>query len=373
MRMLYLTLADIDDRTYGGALRSHHIRAAMQQVGEVDTLVIRGDSQFRLDTQWQAQRVKTATYNRFGASLGAWRQRLALRRWVAGVVREGGYDAIVARYLGLAVHVPFGAWRRLVVDADDIFKTLPAGAHTSRRARAALWARNQFARLALGRAGHVWVVNPADAPRLRTRRSSWLPNVVPMPDADRPRPAPVAGRLLMVGYFEHLPNAQGLRWFAEQVLPALKAEFPAVELHAIGRGTASLEAALAGQGIRFHGFVETLTEAYDRAALVIAPIQGGGGTQIKVIDALAHGRPLVASRFAHAGFATALRVDDHLRVADDAASWTEQCKAVLRDPGSAEAMAARGREAVADHSPLRMLKIVRDALEGVAARAKSAR
>lgn len=372
MRMLYLTLADIDDRSYGGALRSHHIRAAMQQVGEVDTLVIHGAAHARLDTAWQAQRVKTATCDRVGASLGALRQRLAIRRWVAEVVREGQYDAIVARYLGLAVLVPLGAWSRLVVDADDIFKSIPGGARAPLRMRAERWARDLVARAALHRAGHVWYVNPADAPRLHTRRVSWLPNVVTMPEPSGVRPSPVPGRLLMVGYFDHPPNAQGLSWFADKVLPALAAEFPGIELHAIGKRPASLEADLAGSGIRFHGFVDSLADAYDRAALVIAPIQAGGGTQIKVIDALAHGRPLVTSRFAHAGFAAELRDGLHLRVADGAEAWIAQCGAVLRDPEGAEAMAARGRDAVNGFAPLRMLAIVREALCGVAARAPDA-
>jgi glycosyltransferase involved in cell wall biosynthesis len=372
MRLLYLTLADVDDRSYGGALRSHHIREAMRQVGEVDTLVIHGDACARLDAAWNAQRVKRATYDRLDASVGAWRQRLLIRRWVAAVVRDGSYDVIVARYLGLAVFVPFAAWPRLVVDADDIFKSIATHVRVPLRWRAARWARNQVARTVLARAGHVWFVNPADAPRLRTRRLSWLPNVVQMPDSTRARPIPVQGRILMVGYFHHPPNAQALLWFAEHVLPAVAKAFPGVELQVIGKCPAILEARLGCRGIRFSGFVDALTDAYDRAALVIAPIQSGGGTQIKVIDALAHGRPLVVSRFAHAGFADDLRDGLHLRVADGAADWIAQCAAVLRNPGAAEAMGARGQDAVGRYGAHRMIETVRETLLGVAARTPAA-
>jgi glycosyltransferase involved in cell wall biosynthesis len=365
MRLLYLTLADIDDHSYGGAIRSHPIREAMLQVGEVATLVSHGAFLPMVDSEWQPGRIKRALYAP-GARLGQLRQRLAIRRWVAATVEEGRYDAIVARYVGLALFVPFGAWSRLVIDADDIVKSTPRDVPTPLRVRARLWLRNLAARVVLTRAAHVWYVNPAEGSRLKARAASWVPNVVQMPDDHRVRPAPVPGRILMVGYFNHPPNAQGLQWFAAEVLPALRTAFPQAELHVAGKYPAALAEALGDGAIRLLGFVDSLAEVYDRAALVIAPIHFGGGTQIKVIDALAHGRPLVATRFAHSGFAGELSGGEHLLLADDATEWIAQCTSLLSDPAAAEAMAARGREAVAGGGAQRVTETVRTTLLGMA-------
>ena len=346
MKMLYLTFNSIDDRSYGAALRSAHIRDSMMQIGQVHTLVIHAGVRMQIDADWDEFGVKRATYSLLGLSAGARRQRAEIREWVGDVLRKGRYDAIVARYLGLARFVPRWAWRRLVLDADDIVKTIAPGADVSLRARLGLRLRNLIASLAARRAAHVWCVNPLDAHRLGTTRVSLLRNVVRIPPANRPRPDAVPGRLLMVGLFEHPPNAQALRWFTQTVLPALRAEIPGVELHAVGKCPPALEAELAGRGVRLRGFVADLAHEYDLASLVIAPIQSGGGTQIKVIDALAHHRPLVISGFAHAGFADDLKHPEHLLRCDTAQDWISHCRWALKERAAAEAMAGRGYAAV---------------------------
>jgi glycosyltransferase involved in cell wall biosynthesis len=362
MRILFLTLAGIDDRSFGGAMRGNDIRDALGQIGEVDTLVIHGAAQFRLDRDWDDRRVRHATFDRFGLSFAALAQRWRVRAWVAAMLRSNHYDVIVARYLGLALFVPFGAWTRLVLDADDILKTAPSGVPVSSLRRLKLALRNAVARHLMRRAQHVWFVNPLDGARLSTRRASWLPNAIRVPAPDRPRAAAQPGRLLMVGYFEHPPNLQGLRWFIDQVLPALAAAIPGVELQIVGRHPADFGADFSGP-VRIQGFVDDLAIEYDRATLVIAPIMSGGGTQIKVIEALAHGRPLVASAFAHAGFAAELHHAAHLRVAMDSADWIVQCTAALRSGEEAEAMGRRGYGAVRERYGVdRMVMTVRETL-----------
>ena len=115
----------------------------------------------------------------------------------------------------------------------------------------------------------------------------------------------------MVGFYEHPPNASGLRWFAAHVLPTLASRFESVELHAVGKYPASLKSELPSTVV-LRGFVPDIAAEYDQAALVIAPIEYGGGTQIKVIEALAFGRPLVASAFSHIGFSEHLRNEERL-------------------------------------------------------------
>ena len=242
MRILYLTPTDIDDRSFGGAMRSSDLYKALSRVGEVHTVVLSGSNQFRLDSQWSENWVRHAACSSFGMSIGAWWQRRRIRAWISALLHGRNYDVIVARYLGQAWFVPARAWPRLVLDPDDIFKSPPADASCVGLSRIKLWCRNFIAVRALRRARHVWYVNPQDGPRVGSSRMSWLGNAVDIPDPDRRRAQPVAGRILMVGFFSHAPNSEGLRWFTDAVLPSLRKRHPGIELHAIGRHPPGFEA-----------------------------------------------------------------------------------------------------------------------------------
>lgn len=344
-QILFLTLAEVDDRSFGGAIRSNDMRSSLQQAGDVDTLVIHGASRFAIDERWDERRVKRATFSRDGLSPAALDQRRQIRSWVARTLSAKHYDVIVARYLGLALFVRLRHWRKLVLDADDIFKTPPAAVSTSRAARLKFGLRNAAAIALLHLARHVWVVNPRDSARLPTRRTSQLPNAVSLSVLNPVCDAPVSGRILMVGYFEHPPNAEGLEWFANRILSRLVERFPGVELHAIGKISPHLARRFSAPVV-IHGFVDDLAVEYARATIVIAPIRSGGGTQIKVLEALAHERLLISSTFAHTGFAEHLVNGEHLVTADSEEEWLTACQWALRNPGSCRHLAAAGRIAV---------------------------
>lgn len=367
-QILFLTLAEVDDRSFGGAIRSNDMRDALQQAGHVDTLVIHGASRFALDAAWDERRVKHATFGRGGLSLIALGQRRQIQAWVERTLAAKHYDVIVARYLGLALFVQLKHCGRLVLDADDIFKTPPASAAGSHLVRLKFALRNGVAAVLLRLARHVWVVNPRDGGRLPSRRTSKLPNAISLPALNPTRAPAVGGRVLMVGYFEHPPNAEGLQWFVERVLPSLAVRFPCIELHAIGKHPPQFAERFSGP-VSIRGFVDDLAKEYERAALVIAPIRSGGGTQIKVLEALAHGRPLVSSRFAHAGFAEHLVDEDHLLVADAEAHWIDACVRILGHPTESESLAARGLAAVRSHYGVeQMTRAIRQTIDDVVSR-----
>jgi hypothetical protein len=371
LRLLYMTQADPDDLSYGGAQRSAYLLDALRRVAEVDTLTIHGGPATSLQAQWDGSRVRRLVYDVVGTASDRAHARWQVRDAVARSLQTGDYDFVVARYFGLTGYLPLRSWRDVVLDADDIVKSPLAQAVPSAGRRAKLWARNAAARWSLPRFAHRWFVNPAEMKRFvhaADVRSSLLPNVVPLPAPQRPRPAPVPGRILMIGYFEHPPNEEGLRWFAAQVLPALRARFgDGVHLRAVGKHADALATTLP-TGVELAGYVPTLAQEYDAASLVVAPVLSGGGTQIKVLEALAHERPLVASAFAHSGFADELADREHLAVADDAAAWIERCAQALADPAPLQAAARRGAEVVAQQfGPERMMREVAATFDSLAA------
>ncbi|WP_445193249.1 glycosyltransferase [Sphingomonas sp. Tas61C01] len=344
MKILYMTLARIGDRSFGGAMRANYIYDALRDVADVDTLVIHGGPDFALGKEKDERGIRTALISHWGWSVEALRQRRLVSGWVASAIQEGGYDLIVAQYVGIAGLVPSSAHDRLIFDADDFVKSAVAGSGVRLAHRIKMGVRNLVARRLARRALHVWYSNPTPEHLPPSERRSWLPNVIALPDPDRPRAAAIPGRLLMVGFFSHQPNIDGLAWFCANVWPAVRARVPHAELHAVGRHEPEHVALL--PEVNFRGYVDDLPTTYDEAALVIAPVISGGGTQIKVIDALAHGRPTLVSAFAHAGFADDLHDREHLSVASSPAEWIEQCVDALQHPDRTSALAERGEAKV---------------------------
>jgi glycosyltransferase involved in cell wall biosynthesis len=118
------------------------------------------------------------------------------------------------------------------------------------------------------------------------------------PCASEPEP----NRILFIGAFQHLPNLMAVRFFLEGVWPAL-AEF-SPKLHVIAgrrpqfhldryRDRAAIDLTL--PGIEIEEFVSDVRPAYQRAAIVIAPLLASAGTNIKIMEAMAMGKAIVST------------------------------------------------------------------------------
>ena len=131
-------------------------------------------------------------------------------------------------------------------------------------------------------------------------RAVTLPNGV---DLERFRPSagpPESGRLLFIGSFAHLPNLMAVEFFVNQVWPLLGS----VTLHIIAgarheyflqRYRHRVQVNLDRPGILVEGFVADVRPAYQRAALVVAPLVASAGTNIKILEAMAMAKAIVST------------------------------------------------------------------------------
>ena len=121
-----------------------------------------------------------------------------------------------------------------------------------------------------------------------------LPNGV---DLDRFRPsaiAPEPRRILFIGSFAHRPNVMAVEFFLREVWPLLHG----ATLHIIAGARHEqykVDADLTQPGIELDGFVADVRPAYQRAAIVVAPLVASAGTNIKVLEAMAMGKALVST------------------------------------------------------------------------------
>ena len=179
----------------------------------------------------------------------------------------------------------------LVLDVDDVESL-------AQRSLGHLEEASRFERLErvyLPLLDRVIACSTDDADRLADLHE--LRETVVVPNAIRP-PASGGGRLLahhdlvFVGNLSYRPNADGARWLCREVLPRL--EGPTVALVGSRPGQDVLELA-ADCRVTVAGDVPDVAPWYRSASVAVVPVRTGGGTRIKVLEALAHRRPVVAT------------------------------------------------------------------------------
>ena len=173
-----------------------------------------------------------------------------------------------------------------------------------------------------------------------------VPNAVDLdsfaPGPDLPLPEPE--KLLFFGALNYYPNEEGLVFFLQEIWPLLRAQRPRVELQIVGQHPPESILRRQGPGIEITGRVDDVRPYLSRAAAVLAPLRIGGGTRLKILEAMAMGRPVISTRLGAEGLEVAH--DQHLLLADDPVGFAAQVGRVLDDPALAEALGSAARRLI---------------------------
>lgn len=249
---------------------------------------------------------------------------------------------------------------RFQLDVDDI-ESLTHGRFAAlmrakgERAEAAVYARKARAyaraeRLLLPRFDRLFACSETDRRRLQGAHADvrTLPNVVA--PASVPGPAGTGRtegfRLLFVGSFGYYPNQDAAVWFCREVLPRLRAERACVFV----AGGRSMPAELtrvieATAGARSIGEFATAAGAFAQGDALVVPLRAGGGTRIKILEAFAHGRPVVSTAIGIEGI-EAVPERDYL-AADTPEEFVRQCARLIGDPALCATLADNARRLLA--------------------------
>lgn len=154
---------------------------------------------------------------------------------------------------------------------------------------------------------------------------------------------PAENRLVFTGSMSHLPNADAMLRFCRDILPAIRAQIPAVTLDIVGHSPTPAVKALAASypGVRVVGQVPDTRPYIWDASLYIAPIRAGGGTRLKILEALACGKAVVATPFACNGLG--LEDGRHLILRETAEDFAAAVIDLLQNPAKADQLGATGR------------------------------
>lgn len=314
--------------THGGSIRSRVLLAALAADHDVHLVVPVAGAKDRAAAAAAGPVVRATVHEvpvpaepraRPDRKLLAWargRSELLARRWgpaaagaVAVLAQRLRPDLVVAdSSFALPVTPPPPV--PLVLHLHNVESAVLArgdGAARSLAARATRWCETRTIaaaeRRALGRARRAITVSELDAAAARALAPGAdvvaVPNSVDLDALPLLPPAARAQgpiRLLFVGTVDYPPNHDAIVELCERHLPVLRRVFPGLVVRLVGRDDAGRLAALRGRdGVEAIGPVDDLLPHYACSHAVYLPIRAGGGTRIKILEAWALGRPVLAT------------------------------------------------------------------------------
>ncbi len=192
-------------------------------------------------------------------------------------------------------------------------------------------------------------VSEADALKLRKMAPGTDVQVVPNGvDVGHFTPGEVeraADTLLFFGTLNYGPNADGLLWFCDEIWPKIKRALPQVKLDVVGLDPPPAVLELNKlPGLQVTGFVPDIRSKLWSATATVVPLRLGGGTRLKILEALAAGCPVVSTTVGAEGLSV---VDGkHLLLADTPEAFARRVMDLLDSPDLREKLAERGRSMV---------------------------
>ena len=166
---------------------------------------------------------------------------------------------------------------------------------------------------------------------------------------DLDEPARLARVALFVGYFDHRPNVEGLRWYLERVHPLVARRVPGYRLRVVGHGDLSEVRARWAHDSRVEllGAVDSLGEQLSSARIGLGPMLSGAGIRGKINQYSAAGRPTVSTRIAAAGLP--YRDGESIALAETPEEFARAVERLLTDDELWRGMGARCRAVAREH------------------------
>jgi sugar transferase (PEP-CTERM/EpsH1 system associated) len=227
------------------------------------------------------------------------------------------------------------------------------------------WRRlRAYERRACLTADRVAAVSEADAKALRGLvpglELTIVPNGVDM-DYYTALVAPLAGGespgaqdLVFTAKMDFRPNVDAVLWFVRDVLPLIRRESPETRFWAVGKSPHPRLAPLAGDpGVVLTGWVEDVRPYIAGAGVYVIPLRIGGGTRLKVLEAMAMGKAIVSTTLGCEGFD--LVPDQELVIADEPAKFAAAVLALLRNAEGRERLGRAARRFAGSRYDWRMI------------------
>ena len=286
--------------------------------------------------------------------------RREVRQKLSGLLKQEQYDVIICDFLMPAGALPWNCstpkvifthnveamiWRRHYdVAANPIWKAISWWEWRKMEA-----AERRYLRLA----DRVLTVSETDrdsfASFLEAAKLAVIPTGVDI-HYFQPMPAEeVPDSLVFTGSMDWLPNEDGIFYFVETVLPLIRQQCPQVSLEVVGRNPSRRLQVLAETEKSLHltGWVEDIRRFLARSAVCIVPLRIGGGTRLKIFEAMAMGKPVVSTTIGAEGLP--VQSGKNILIADTPEDFAASVLSLLRDSNQRRQLATAARALVEEN------------------------
>jgi polysaccharide biosynthesis protein PslH len=283
--------------------------------------------------------------------------RPEVRRRLRDLLREESYDVILCDFMAAAGVIPWELptpkvlfthnveatiWRRhYEVATNPIWKAI-----SLREWRKMEAAELQYLRLA----DRVLTVSETDrdafARTIEREKLTVIPTGVnvdyfqAMPLEETPN------SLVFTGSMDWLPNEDAILYFADAILPLIKRQCPEISLEVVGRSPSRKLQALAGtvKGIRLTGWVDDIRPFVAMGSVCIVPLRIGGGTRLKIFEAMAMSKAVVSTSVGAEGLP--VKSGENILLADTPQEFADAVILLLRNPGERRRLGTAARTLV---------------------------
>lgn len=155
--------------------------------------------------------------------------------------------------------------------------------------------------------------------------------------------------LVYTGSMDWLPNEDAVFYFARQILPLVRQDFPEVSLCVVGRNPSPRLRSLAVQetNMQLTGRVPDIRPFLARGSVVVVPLRIGGGTRLKIFEAMAMGKAVVSTSIGAEGLP--VRHGENILLADEPSAFADSVRSLLRDASRRQHLGAAARKLVAEN------------------------
>lgn len=278
----------------------------------------------------------------------------AMERKIEELTRIHKFDHIVCDFLNSSQNMPdLGATVLFQHNVEAVIwkRQAERAANPAVRAYFGLQARrfHEYERDVCRRVKSIIAVSEADANIMR--RDYGAAKVAPVAtgvdmEYFAPQPAAPAADLVFVGSMDWMPNIEGITWFVREILPRIRKKRTETSLAIVGRKPSRevSQFAEADARIQVTGTVPDVRPYMWGSAISIVPLRVGGGTRLKIYEAMAAKIPVISTSIGAEG----LDFTDgkNLVIADDSQSFAERCLELLDDRDQRSRLAAAGWQLV---------------------------
>lgn len=284
-------------------------------------------------------------------------RRSEFERRLQAMIDAGGYDIVQYEFCQMAAFSARGKnGTRFVLDEhniefDIVRRTAEADVSLERKLYSAVnWRKlRREERNAWQRFDGVTVTSARDAEMLRQlnphTRVAVIPNGVDVHRFTPPSDAPDEGSLLFFGAVNYHPNFDGITHFIDHVFPKILKQRPNTKLWIVGPAPDEI-IARRNQNIEVTGFVDQVEPYIDKAAVVVVPLRIGGGTRLKIVEAMAKAKAIVSTRIGAEGIDVVH--EKHALLADSDDDFAAETLRLLGDAALCHSLGAQARSLAED-------------------------